>query len=251
MVSSVIPSPSFGEALYLSGELESSPADNIAASSSFLVGRSIGARFCGVVCCADLPHMEAAPFTDEKLWFSLSASVAFKGGKGLSCDLGTAAVMPGRALPGSGRLKPEGWREEDSGEIGFDTDLVLIGEPAEDVRSGSLKGAGVSSFSVAVDDGVLSAGFAGAMGLGFSAPADVAISSDDLADTGVDGLSDRTEGKVIDLVGVGVLGFSASAAGSLERLIDTALTAADLGRGCTGVLVTGELGDGKSIDLAE
>jgi hypothetical protein len=154
-------------------------------------------------------------------------------------------------LPGSGRLKPDGWREEDSGEIGVDIDLVLIGEPAEDVRSGSLKGAGVSSFSVAVDDGVLTAGFAGVMGLGFSAPADVATSSDDLADTGVDGLSDRTEGKVIDLVGVGVLGFSASAAGSLERLIDTALTAADLGRGCTGVLVTGELGDGKSIDLAE
>jgi hypothetical protein len=154
-------------------------------------------------------------------------------------------------LPGSGRLKPDGWREEDSGEIGVDIDLVLIGEPAEDVRSGSLNGAGVSSFSVAVDDGVLTAGFAGVMGLGFSAPADVATSSDDLADTGVDGLSDRTEGKVIDLVGVGVLGFSASAAGSLERLIDTALTAEDLGRGCTGVLVTGELGDGKSIDLAE
>jgi len=84
MMSSVIPSPSFGEALYLSGELESSPADNIAASSSFLVGNSIGARFCGVVCCKGLPHIEAAPFTDEKLWFSLSASVVFNGGKGLS-----------------------------------------------------------------------------------------------------------------------------------------------------------------------
>jgi hypothetical protein len=84
MVSWVIPSPSLGEGLYLSGELESNPADTIAASSSFLVGSSIGARFCGVVCCTGLPHIEAAPLTDEKLWFSLSASVVFKGGKGLS-----------------------------------------------------------------------------------------------------------------------------------------------------------------------
>ena len=135
--------------------------------------------------------------------------------------------------------------------MGFDTGFVFTGEPAEDVRRGSLKGAGVSSFSVAVDDVVLSAGFAGVMGLGFSAPADAATSSDDLADTGVPGLSDRTGGKVIDFVGVGVFGFSASTAAGLERLIEAALTAADLGRGCTGVLVTGELGDGKSIDLAE
>ena len=135
--------------------------------------------------------------------------------------------------------------------MGFDTGFVFTGEPAEDVRRGSLKGAGVSSFSVAVDDVVLSAGFAGVMGLDFSAPADAATSSDDLADTGVPGLSDRTGGKVIDFVGVGVFGFSASTAAGLERLIEAALTAADLGRGCTGVLVTGELGDGKSIDLAE
>jgi hypothetical protein len=251
MVPSVIPRPNFGEALYLSGELESSPADNIAASSSLLVGSSIGARFCGVVCCTGFPHIEAAPLTDEKLWFSLSASVAFSGGKGLSWDLETAVVMPGRALPGSGRLKPEGWREEDIGEIGFDTGFVLTGELAEEARTGSLKGAGVSCFSVAVDDGVLSAGFAGVIGLGFSAPADAATSSEDLAETGVFGLSDRIGGNVIDFVGVRVLGFSASASGGLERLIDAALTAADLGRGCTGVLVTGELGDGKSIDLAE
>ena len=107
-----MPSPSFGDALYLRGEFERSPADNIAASSSFLVGSSIGARFCGVV-CAGFPHIEAALLTDEKLWFSLSASVVFKGGKGLSCDPETAVVMPGRALPGSARLRPEGWREAD------------------------------------------------------------------------------------------------------------------------------------------
>lgn len=104
-MSSVMPSPSFGEALYLRGELERSPADNIAASSSFLVGSSMGARFCGVV-CVGFPHIEAALLTDEKLWFSLSASVEFNGGKGLSCGL--EIVMPGRALPGSARLKPEG-----------------------------------------------------------------------------------------------------------------------------------------------
>lgn len=92
MGSSVMPSPNFGDALYLSGELERSPADNIAASSSFLVGSSMGARFCGVV-CAGFPHIEAALLTDEKLWFSLSASVAFNGGKGLSCDLETAVAM--------------------------------------------------------------------------------------------------------------------------------------------------------------
>ena len=159
--------------------------------------------------------------------------------------------MPGRALPGSDRLKPEGWREEDAGEIRFDTGFVLTGEPAEEVRRGSLKGAAVSSFSVAVDEGVLSAGFAGVIGFGFSAPADVATSSDDLADTGVSCLSDLTGGNVDDFGGVGVLAFSASTTGGFERLIDAALTAADLGRGCTGVLVTGELGDGKSIDLAE
>ena len=136
--------------------------------------------------------------------------------------------------------------------MGVDRGFVVTGELAEDVRRGSLKGAGVSSFSVAVDDdGVRSTGFTGVMGLGFSAPADAATSSDDLADTGVSGLSDRTGGNVIDFVGVGVFGFSASTAVGLERLIDAALTAADLGRGCTGVLVTGELGDGKSIDLAE
>lgn len=128
---------------------------------------------------------------------------------------------------------------------------MFTGEPAEGVRRGSLKGAGVASFSVAVDDGVLSAGFAGAMGLNFSAPAVVATSSDDLADTGVAGSSERIGGNVIDFVGVGVLSFSVSTTVGLERLIDAALTAADLGRGCTGVLVTDELGDGKSIDLAE
>lgn len=44
------------------------------------------------------------------------------------------------------------------------------------------------------------------------------------------------------------MGFSASLICGFERLIDAALTAADLGRGCTGVLVVGELGDGKLIE---
>ncbi|KAH0356857.1 hypothetical protein KCU81_g228, partial [Aureobasidium melanogenum] len=126
IVSSVIPSPSFGDALYLSGELERSPADNIAASSSFLVGSSMGARFCGV---SRSLMVEACPVT----------------------------------------LTQQG---------------LARGRP-EEVRRGSLKGAGDSDLSVVAEAGVLSAGFADVMGLGFSAPVVVATSREDLADTGV------------------------------------------------------------------
>lgn len=125
---------------------------------------------------------------------------------------------------------------------------MLIGEADEEVRRGSLKGAGDSSLSLVVEAGVFSVGFEGVTGLGFSAPAAVANSSEDLADTGVFGLSARTGGNVIDFVGVGVLGFSASPICGLERLTDAALTAADLGGGCTGPLVEGELGDGMLIE---
>ena len=50
------------------------------------------------------------------------------------------------------------------------------------------------------------------------------------------------------MVGVGDFGFSSSAAGGLDRLIEAALTAADFGRGCTGAFATGEL-RGASSDL--
>lgn len=272
MESSEIPSPIFGDALYLRGEFERSPADSIAASSSFLVGNSIGARFCGVVCCTGLPHIDAALLTDAKLWFSLSASVVFSGGKGLSCDLEAAMPKLGRGLEGRGRLKPDGWRAAETGVTTFGIDCALTEELAEEVRRGVLTEMGVVDLAVIVDEGVrrgvltvagvgglsetigegvLRTGFTGVTGLGFSAPAVVETSRDDLAETGVFGFSDWTEGNVIDFVGVSVFGFSVSATGGFERLMEAALTAADFGRGCTGVLVTGELGDDRSIDFAE
>lgn len=76
LFSDEMPSPSVGVALYLKGEVDSRPADFMAASSSCLDGRSIGALRCGEgFACACRLHIAAAPLTDGvPLTFSLSSS---------------------------------------------------------------------------------------------------------------------------------------------------------------------------------
>ena len=76
-----MPSPSDGAALYRMGDVDSSPADIMAASSSCLEGRSMGALRCATgfdTFCR--PHVAAAFLTDgNSLTFSLSSSIWLTG----------------------------------------------------------------------------------------------------------------------------------------------------------------------------
>ena len=176
-------------------------------------------------------------------------------------------------MAGRGRFDPTEILRAEIGDTTLGVDFALKGEP----EAGEATFAGAVSglvFSDTVVGRVFKAGFAGVTGLDFCNPALSVAPEEDLIDEAVFGFSeyigpDVRSGCLIEtdsfsfsdwageevlmetLVGVGSLGISGSVAGGFDRLIEAALTAADFGRGCIGVLVIGKFDDGCSSVFAD
>lgn len=89
-----IPNPNASEALYRIGDVDKSPADRMAASSSCFDGSLIGADlgpFSELV--VGLPQVAAAFLTEGKLTFSLSSSTGNVSGAGAATDVAVPFVL--------------------------------------------------------------------------------------------------------------------------------------------------------------